>query len=157
MPSLKSILDKVDRQIVADVQKVHVGAQVYRFLRVALFAFVTSLPVTIDTNTLSWGVLASLGAGALETAFRQYKPSFPLDKTNGVVVQAVKEQATQLATAAINAAVEDHQHGVAMQAGITSFLAAQAQRTGEAAAQAALAQTGGPAAVPDATPPAAAS
>lgn len=156
MPSLKHILDKADRELVAAVQRVHVGAQIYRFLRVALFAFATSLPLTIDTNTLSWGVLASIGAGALETAFRQLYPAFPLAKSTSVVTQAVKDQATHLATQAINAAVEDHQAALATQSAVTSFLAAQAQRTGEAAARAALAQTGEPAAVPDAKSPAAA-
>lgn len=160
MASLTRILDKADRELVADVQRVHVGAQMYRFLRVALFAFVASLPVTSSTGTLGWSVLASLGAGALETAFRQLWPAFPLDKATSVVTHAVKEQATQLATAAINAQVEDYKAGVATQNAITSFLA-EATRKGQAAGAAAFAQASQPAEtatpIPDAKSPAAVS
>lgn len=152
MSSLKSILDKVDREIVADVQRVHVGAQLYRFLRVALFAFAASLPLTIDKGTVSWAVLASLGAGALETAFRQLYPAFPLNKATSVVTNAVKEQATQLATAAINAQVENYQAGLQHQALVTAMLAAQKT------ASTAPSQAGHPAEAepssPDAKPPA---
>lgn len=125
MTSLKRILDKADKELVEDVQRLHIGAQVYRFLRVALFAFVTALPVTVSTGTLGWGAVASLGAGALETAFRQLYPAFPLDKTTSVVAHAVKEQATELATAAINAHVENYQAGLANQALVTAMFAAQ--------------------------------
>lgn len=140
MSSLARILDKVDREVVADVQKVHVGAQVYRFLRIALFAFVASLPVS--TSHLGWSALGALGAGALETAFRQAWPAFPLDKATSVVTHAVKEQATQLATAAINAHVDNYQDSLVTQATVTAMLAAQAKTT--------------PPPVPDAKPPAAA-
>jgi hypothetical protein len=138
--SLKQIFNKVDREVVADVQRVHVGAQVYRFLRVALFAFLASLPV--HTGNLGWSALAALGAGALETAFRQLYPAFPLDKATSVVTHAIKEQATALATAAINAHVENYQASQATQAAVTAMLA-QAGKSGQPVA-----------AAPDATPPA---
>lgn len=121
--SLKQSLDKADRELVTAVQKMHVGAQVYRFLRIALFAFVASLP--IGTSNLGWSALGALGAGALETAFRQFYPAFPLGKTTSAVTRAVKDQATQLATAAINAQVEDYQAGLATQAAVSAMLAAQ--------------------------------
>jgi hypothetical protein len=125
------MLDKVDRATVAEVQKLHVGAQVYRFLRVAAFAFLASLP--LGTSNLGWQALAAVGAGALETAFRQLYPSFPLDKATSVVTQAVKEQATALATAAINARVEDYRVGLAAQTAVTTMLA-QAGKTAQAVA-----------------------
>lgn len=154
MSSLTRILNKADREVVDQVRRLHVGAQAYRFMRVALFAFLASLPVTIGSGKVGWGVLASLGAGALETAFRQQFPAFPLDKTTGVVVRAVKEQATQLATAAINAQVEDYKASLASQAAVTSMLA-QA-RTVLAAGVPVVADHPAPAEVPslDAKPPA---
>lgn len=127
MSSIKASLDRADREIVAEVQKLHVGAQVYRFLRIALFAFVGSLPLTIDTGTIGWGALVSLATGALETTFRQFYPAFPLGKTTSAVTQAVKDQATQLATAAINAHVEDYQAGLATQVAVSAMLAQAAK------------------------------
>lgn len=120
---LNQIFSKVDREVVDGVQRLHVGAQVYRFLRVALFAFVASLPLTIDTRTLGWGALGSLGAGALETAFRQLYPAFPLDKATGVVTRAVKDQATALATAAINEHVDNYQANALLQKTVSQLLA----------------------------------
>lgn len=147
MASLKLTLDKADRELVTAVQRMHVGAQVYRFLRIALFAFVASLP--ISTSHLGWSALGALATGSLEVAFRQFYPAFPLDKTTSAVTQAVKEQAMQLATAAINERVENYKDGLANQAAVAAMLA-PAKTTGQTAGQAAQPPTP----VPDAKPPA---
>lgn len=155
MSSLTRIFNKVDREVVAEVQSLHVGAQVYRFLRIALFAFIASLPV--DTSHLGWSALGALGVGAAETAFRQLWPAFPLDKATNVVTQAVKEQATALATAAINDHVANYQAGLATQAAVTAMLAqAKTPQPGPAAPGAEPAPPAGvPVSASDSTPPAA--
>lgn len=130
--SLKQSLDEVDRELVTAVQKMHVGAQVYRFLRLALFGIISGVVAHWTTSGAMTVPTAAATAGALETAFRQFYPAFPLGGTTSAVTQAVKDQATQLATAAINAHVEDYQAGLANQAMVTSMLA-EARKLGQPA------------------------
>jgi hypothetical protein len=104
--SLQDTFDKADREIVAAVQKLHIGAQVARFLRITLFAFIGALPA-LATGDLSWATLAPVITGALETEFRQLYPSLPLGGATGVVTSAIKTQATNVATAAVDNLIAD--------------------------------------------------
>lgn len=107
MSALKDTFDKVEGEITAQLQTLHLTAQIGRFLRIAAFAFVSSLPVSVPSGRIGWAALLSLGAGALEAAYRQVKPALPISEATGTVATAIKTQAMQLATGAIDSVISE--------------------------------------------------
>jgi hypothetical protein len=110
MSKIETTLDKADAQLVAAVRSLHIGTQVARFLRLTLFAFLAQLPTVeaaLGSKALGWSAIAAVIVGAAETGFRQAFPSFRLDSTASVVAEAVKSQATAIATGAVNTLLAD--------------------------------------------------